>query len=286
MTVDDLPRHGAQLPGKEPRAVASAMLAAFARHHVPQVYGFVNAGNPEVRPADQEVLRAWVSAGHPLGNHTWAHVDLAKVSAVEFIADIERNEPTLAALAAAPSSPARTPAPLGWKVFRYPYLREGADPATRQAVRSYLATHGYRIAEVTVDPWDWYYNEAYVRCLASGAEALRTSVRDALLTEARAKLQRATAMAQAAVGRPVRHILLVHLGAIDADTIDELLATYEDLGVRWISFEMAIADPIYAEPLPDSTGGELLSAILRARHVAAPPPGFQRMNVAALCRPR
>lgn len=284
LTIDDLPRHGPQIPGKEPRVVAAALLSAFARHHLPQVYGFINAGNPQVQPEDHEVLRAWVSAGHPLGNHTWAHLDLEKVPVAEFIADIDRNEATLAELARLPSSPAHPPVPLGWKVFRYPYLREGADPATRDAVRAHLAAHGYRIAQVTIDPWDWYYNDAYVRCLASGADAVRATVRDAFLIEARAKLKWSMAAAQAAAGRPLRHILLLHLGAIDADTIEDLLTTYENLGVRWITLEEAMADPIYGEPRPGSSGGAFLEEILHARGVAAPPHGFRRMSVAPLCQ--
>jgi peptidoglycan-N-acetylglucosamine deacetylase len=279
LTIDDLPRHGAQAIGKEPPAVAAALLSAFSRHGLRQVYGFVNAGREE-QPTDREVLRAWIAAGHPLGNHTWAHVDLEKVPAAEFIADVGRNETTLAEM----TSSLRAQAPLGWRVFRYPFLREGADAATREAVRAHLVAGGYRIAHVTIDPWDWSYNDAYVRCLASGAEADRAAVRTAFLDEARAKLGWSIAAAHTAAGRPVRHILLLHLGAIDADTIEDLLTAYESLGVRWITLDEAMADPIYAENLAGSPGGGFLSQLLRARRAAPPPLAFARLSVGTLCR--
>src|SRR5207302_1790079 len=42
IVVDDLPRHGPPIPGMSRKQVAQQMLGALIRHHVPQVYGFVN----------------------------------------------------------------------------------------------------------------------------------------------------------------------------------------------------------------------------------------------------
>jgi len=261
ITVDDLPRHGAQRPGHEPAAVAAALLDAFARHHVPSVYGFINAERLERHPEDIEVLRRWVAAGHPLGNHTFAHVDVEKLALADYLADIDRNEPLLAALAPPP-----------WKIFRYPFLREGADAATRQAVRAHLASHGYRIAEVTIDPWDWAYNDPYVRCWDAMSDAARAAMRANLVAEARAKLLSAADAATAIAHRPVRQILLMHLGAIDADAIEALLTSYEAAGVRWIPLADALADPIYAEDPKGTRGGDFWGQLFRARGLRPPPP--------------
>ena len=68
-------------------------------------------------------------------------------------------------------------------------------------------------------------------------------------------------------GRPVRHILLLHVGAFDARMLDGLLSLYEKLGVAWVSFDAAMADPIYLEePQPvRSVRGPLLWQVLKAR---------------------
>jgi peptidoglycan/xylan/chitin deacetylase (PgdA/CDA1 family) len=267
VTIDDLPRHGPQVVGKEPAMIAAALLAAFARHGVPPVYGFVNAGRLNEHPEDRAVLTAWVAAGQPLGNHTFTHADLDRSPTAAFLEEIDRNEPVLAELAPRGSAP---PA----RLFRYPYLREGKDPGTRAAVRAHLAARGYRIAHVTIDPYDWSFNETYVQCLAAAAPAGElAAVQKSLLDEARAKLRWAVAVAPAVAGRPIRHILLLHLGAIDADTIDALLTAYEGLGVRWISLDEALADPVYAEDPPGSQGGPFLQQLFRARGLTPPPLG-------------
>jgi peptidoglycan-N-acetylglucosamine deacetylase len=275
LTVDDLPRHGSQIAGKEPAAVARVLLAAFARHGLHQVYGFVNAERLTSHPEDREVLRAWVAAGHPLGNHTWSHPDLDRVPVADFLQEIDRDEAPLAeAMAAVQGRPLATTRPPAWKVFRYPFLREGKDAATRAAVRAHLAARGYRIAHVTVDPYDWAYNDEYVRCLGAasdGAHAERRALAETFVAEARAKLQWSVTASAALAGRPVRQILLIHLGAIDADTIEPLLAAYEGMGVRWITLDEALADPIYGQDVPGSTGGAFLRQLFRARG-AAPPP--------------
>ena len=50
VTVDDLPKHGPLAPGVTRLEIARRMLDAFARHHVPAVYGFVNGKHVDVEP--------------------------------------------------------------------------------------------------------------------------------------------------------------------------------------------------------------------------------------------
>jgi peptidoglycan/xylan/chitin deacetylase (PgdA/CDA1 family) len=272
VTVDDLPRHDS---GRPPPEIAKTLLDAFARHRIRQVYGFVNGKKLQDHPEDRAVLEAWLAAGHPLGNHTWAHGDIAKIPLDEYLAGIDRNEPLLSELQ-----------PSGRKVFRYPFLREGVTVETRRAVRAHLATRGYRIAEVTIDPFDWAYNPAYIRCTdisrADDAAALRAS----LLSEARAKLRWANAEARVIVGRPIRHVLLLHLGTIDADTIEDMLTDYERLGVRWISFDEAMTDPVYAGDPDVADEGMFLFQLFDAKGVTPPPPPLPPSALLkVICRP-
>jgi peptidoglycan/xylan/chitin deacetylase (PgdA/CDA1 family) len=258
VTVDDLPRHRV---GGSPPVIAQALLSAFAHHRIPRVTGFINAAKLEAHPEDRAVLDAWVAAGHPLGNHEWSHADLHVVSPEAFIAGIARNEPVLATLGTPPAP----------KYFRYPYLREGNTVEERKAVRDYLAAHDYRIAQVTIDPYDWAYGDAYDRCTQSDDSVGRSALREAFLTEAREKLRWSQAAALAVLGRPVRHILLLHLGTLDGDAIEALLTAYEAAGVRWISLDEAFADPIYAEDAAIAGGGHYLGQLARKRNVPLPP---------------
>ena len=115
ITIDDLPVHNVLPPGETRLSVAERMIAALRDAKIPEPYAFVNAGPIAENPALQEVLTAWRSAGFPLGNHTWSHASLDKLTAVDFEAEITRNE---AALRDSPD----------WHWFRYPFLIEGSDP--------------------------------------------------------------------------------------------------------------------------------------------------------------
>jgi peptidoglycan/xylan/chitin deacetylase (PgdA/CDA1 family) len=104
-----------------------------------------------------DILRMWVEAGLRVGNHTFAHPNLNRVSAADYIGDIERNEAMLVEVAG----------PLWGRVFRYPYLHEGDTLQKRRAVRRWLAAQGYQIAQVTVYFDDWAWNDAYARCVGA-----------------------------------------------------------------------------------------------------------------------
>src|SRR6266850_8161878 len=121
VTVDDLPVIGPDVPGMSRLAIATRLIDAFKKHRVPDVYGFVNAVSTDGRPDNLEILKAWVAAGYPLGNHTFSHKDLSQVSVADFEADVERNEQVLGILAA----------PEVYRVFRFPYLQEGDSRAKR-----------------------------------------------------------------------------------------------------------------------------------------------------------
>src|SRR5687767_100365 len=96
VTVDDLPVHGPAPADGDRARMVGRMLSAFQAHAVPRVYGFVNGGradDPRVaeRPGVDPVLRQWVGAGHPVGNHTWSHVSLLNTPLPDYFADIEKN---------------------------------------------------------------------------------------------------------------------------------------------------------------------------------------------------
>jgi Polysaccharide deacetylase len=95
ITVDDLPRHGQDIPGVSRLAIHQQLLEVLKRHHVPSVYGFVVGSELLTNPEDAETLLAWLQAGYPLGNHTYTHADAAKVSVEDFLSAVadEVQEP-------------------------------------------------------------------------------------------------------------------------------------------------------------------------------------------------
>ncbi|MCR9162547.1 MAG: polysaccharide deacetylase family protein [Nannocystaceae bacterium] len=238
ITVDDLPAHGPTIDGLTRLAVHQALLAAFASHEVPQVYGFVNAQSLERAPELRAPLEAWVAAGHPLGNHTYSHPSLREIGLDDYFADIAQNEPTLDALA---PGGVRTP------TFRYPYLLEGMSREDTLAIRAHLDERGYRDAPVTIDFYDWAFNAAFARCTAAGNSRAVQAIEKTYMAHAMEMLAWSDAAAQALYGRRIPHVLLIHAGAINAGLIEPLLDAMEAEGVEWISLDDALADPVYAE---------------------------------------
>jgi peptidoglycan/xylan/chitin deacetylase (PgdA/CDA1 family) len=244
------------------------MLTAFAAHKVPAVYGFINAQKLEGHPEDRAALVAWRRAGFPLGNHTYSHPEIGKMSLTDYLADLDRNEETLASLMG--STPEATRA---WKVFRYPYLREGKDVSERAVLRAEILKRGYRIAQVTIDFFDWAYNAPYARCLAKGDEKAVAVLKESYIDQAAWALRWADAASRELVGHPIKQVLLLHVGAFGALMLDELLTTYEKNAARFVPLEDALADPVYAEEPrePKVHYGNFLNQVRKARGLRSPP---------------
>src|SRR6266849_6779759 len=92
ITVDDLPAHGGLPPGTTRLAIAQRMIGVLKQHAIPGAYGFLNGGQIDTSPEYLEIVKAWVGADFKLGNHTYSHMDINRVPAEEYVADIARNE--------------------------------------------------------------------------------------------------------------------------------------------------------------------------------------------------
>ena len=249
VTFDDLPRCGPEVPGRTRLQIHQQILTALQKHHVPQVYGFVNGRNLALHPEDRPALEAWVEAGYPLGSHTYSH--LGPVDLPAYLDDIDRNEPLLRELMPGPEE--------RWKVFRYPFLMQGQSRAERALIRTRLAARGYRIAEVSIDFGDWAWNEPYARCLQRGDSAAIDELKASFLESASTFLAFDDALARRVYGRRIPHVLLLHVGAFDALMLDDLLELYQRAGVRFVPLDAALADPAYrADSGVAPTRGDIL----------------------------
>ena len=263
VTFDDLPSHGpTTISGLDPVATQRSILATLRKHRMPPVYGFINGAKLDADAGQRlrTVLEEWLASGNALGNHTYSHLGLSRSNVVDFENDIDRNEPLLRDLAGPGGDASR------WKVFRYPYLREGTPDDMREAVRAHLLRHGYRIAEVTIDFGDWAWNAPFARCLAKGDARALLALRKSYLKNALASLQWSVAVANDLFKRPIRQVLLMHVGAFDATMLDQLLTVYEAAGVRFISLDDALKDPVYRGNYRES-GGKLLEQAITAEHL-------------------
>jgi peptidoglycan-N-acetylglucosamine deacetylase len=268
ITVDDLP--GA------PHNLA-AIRDALTQHGVFDTYGFVNGARGGDSADNQASMRDWLGAGHLLGNHSWSHGSLSDMGLDKYLADIARNEPLLQSLTGDDTS---------WRMFRYPFLVEGTSPSSRYAIIDYLNKRHYHVAQVTVDFYDWAFDDAYNRCGAKGDDFARQALRERYLHDAAAYLRWGDAASEALFGYAMPHILLIHARTMTADIIDALLTQYEDVGVQFVSLDEALADPAYKADVHHALGGSFLRQLMRAHPgtIRAPFPPHPTSWMDSLCR--
>lgn len=280
ISVDDVPVHGPSLPAYSRLDIMKHFTEAFSRHRVEGVYGFVNGAltepalktatlrkiakfktarrlvnvsaklkfdlrcymNPQITETStdyRQLLQHWVDSGHHLANHNYWHSDLNNTDAQLFIAGIERNQQLLSEFPQAKT-----------KLFRYPYLKEGNTRAKRDAIRDYLAGNRFKVAPVTVNFNDWAWNRTFVKLSKNGfAPTNREALEENYLEIALLSLKGAVRAARRLFDRDVSHILLLHMGAFTALTLDKLLSKFASHGVKFITMEEALQDTIFDETL-------------------------------------
>lgn len=276
ITFDDLPAHGPLEPGQARPAVVASILKTLKRENLPPVYGFVNGFRIARFPYQVHILNAWRDAGEPLGNHTWSHPHFDTHSATAYQANIARDEAML-----------RRVDPHGdWKWFRYPYLEEGNTLPRREAVRAWLAAHGYRIAEVSIDFQDWAWDDAYGRCAAQHDDAAIAHLHDTFLAAAAEADKAFRKLAHALYGHDIPYVLLLHVGAFDARMLPDLLAQYRGEGFAFVPLPQALADLAYAEDPKQLTpsGSTFLEQVAAAHKVDVPELPDYTAELDRMCR--
>jgi len=250
ITVDDLPVaqpswHGHQQMDQ----ITTDLLATFDKHRVPAV-GFVNEGklrvDGEIDPHRLGILKRWLEAELELGNHGYAHLDLHRVPPEEWMADVVRGEPETRKLMEASGRKLR--------YFRHPFLHTGMSVDIQKETSAFLETRGYTVAPVTMDNSEWIYGRAYARAYNAGDEEMKRKIGEDYVRYMLEVARFYEGQSVAVAGRAIKHVLLVHAYALNADWLDELLLELEKRGYRWISLAEALEDPVYDRTIDGWTG--------------------------------
>ena len=231
----------------------------------------------EQQPDTLKVLKPWRDAGQPLGNHGWSHLNINDHTAAQFEADIARNEPLLASL---------MPDTAAWHWFRFPFLNEGDTVEKRREVRSWLSSHGYKTAQVTMSFGDYLWNEPYARCAARHDDASIAQLERSYLSAADQAIASDRSLSRTLFHRDIPYILLMHIGAFDAHMLPRLIDLYRSRGFTFVSLPQAASDPAYAED-PDiglRSGGTLTQQLMAQRHLALPHSAQPPAQLSSICR--
>jgi len=270
LTFDDLPINGTLPPDRKQSDFARDTIKVLKKHRIPPSYGFINANKLERNPDGALALRLWVEGGHPLANHTYDHLDFTRNSVEDFQRMILRNEPALELLM--PPDGKLAKAGHDWRWLRYPYLHEGDTLEKRRAVRAFLATNGYRVAQTTMDFGDYYWNSAHARCWMKKDEESIRWLRESYLTAARDLMRMDVDNSRKVFGRDIHHVLLLHLGSFSSHILPDLFKLLDEEGFEIVTLEEAQKDPAYDyDPdIADPRGGTLVELGMKAKQIPWP----------------
>lgn len=234
LTFDDLPtvRQG-ETSTEMQIEIFQSILDTLDRYEA-QATGFV-VGNKVTAPHHEELLREFVRKGHSLGNHSFSHFDLNKVSVQDYVADILRCEEILEPYAHMP------------KYFRYPLLHRGDSEAEKLAVYRFLDGHDYVIAPVSIDNNDFVYNVPAREAFLARKEDELEDIRQQYLAHMKERIGFFEQLAQQKLGREMKHILLLHMSFASATFLEDLLQDLTQQGWELISLADALTDPVYQE---------------------------------------
>lgn len=197
-------------------------------------------------PEGRAILDAWSGAGHFIGNHTYDHGPLYRVGPAAFIESIAKAEPLLRDF-----STFR-------KWFRFPQLKEGKTREARDAVRDYLERSGYRNGHVTIDASDWYYDQRLRQKLGETPSFDVSRFREPYVSHILERARYYDRLAVDAVGRSVRHTLVVHYNLLNALFLSDVLDALRRDGFDLIDADRAFDDPVYRETVDTLPAGESL----------------------------
>ena len=275
-TFDDLPQHGPLPPNETRLQVITKLISALHAADMPPIYGFVNGQPLDANPDEMAVLKAWHDAGNPLGNHTWSHMNLNQHTLEEWEADTTRNEPLLSSLMKNED----------WHWLRFPFLAEGDTPEKKAAARAFLAQRGYKVAGVTMSFGDYMWNEPYARCMEKGDEQAVAQLKSSYLAAAADDARFRRELAQRTFGHDIPYVLLMHVGALDAELLPKLLEQYRAEGFEFVTLQQAESDPFYRNDIDLTLPGsaDMLEQAAGARGIPFPPRAAPTVNLNQICR--
>ena len=243
ITVDDLPYAGSviDLPEYLPEVVNTRLLAGFKSHHIP-VTGFVIERVVEQigSVTGTRILEEWVTQGLDLGNHTFSHPDIDRLSVEQIEQEIVRGETTFASLMkAAEKQP---------EFFRFPMNHTGDTKVKHDIIASFLSQRGYKVATCTIDNSDYLFNAAYVKMLAKKDSVSAQRLRSEYLHYTSAEIDYYAGLSKQVLNYEPPQVMVLHDSPLNADTIKEILKIFEDKGYTFVSLKSAQSDPAYQTP--------------------------------------
>lgn len=198
--------------------------------------GFV-VGNKVTEPHHIDFIKEFVKRGHIIGNHTFNHPDINKISINNFEKDILKCDSII------------SPFVNDVKYFRYPLLHRGDSKFKKESIYQFLHKQNYTIAPVSIDNNDFIFNIPALNAYLKGDTAELDSIRiRQYIKHMKSKLDYFSKLSTDKLGREMKHVLLLHMNFANSIFLDDLLSLMKNNGWEFIQLNKALTDPVYSFP--------------------------------------
>jgi hypothetical protein len=149
-------------------------------------------------------------------------------------------------------------------------LKEGDTATKRDAMRAFLAQHGYRVGHVTIDNSDWFIDLRLTARLQKDPAADVKPYRDYYLEHMWARADYYDQLARRVLGYQVKHTVLVHFNLLNALFLGDVIEMFKAKGWQPIDAEEAFTDPVFAsKPKVLPAGESIVWAIAKEKGTIA-----------------
>lgn len=195
------------------------------------------------------LVAKWGQHGHRIANHGNLHLNLNKshVSLDAYLHDIQQGHDAFSTL---DGFVAR---------YRFPFLKEGDTLQKRDGVRGWIKAHRYQSGAVSIDASDWYYNQLFVKFQRNNDSQSLEKLKQAYIFHLLDRAKYYDGLALETLGRSPKHVLLLHVRAINAAWLKDVIEAFQHEGWQFIDSDSAYQDPLYAiEPQALPAGESIL----------------------------
>lgn len=187
------------------------------------------------------LLQSWNDQGHSIANHTFNHPSFHSedLSVKDFEKELLDTDTIISKYSNYQ------------KLFRFPYLKEGATRDKIDGIRNVLSHHGYKNGYVTIDVSDWYVNGRLIRKIKEmGFDSAKVAkFKDYYLEHIMDRANFYETLSYGLTGRNINHTLLLHHNLTSALFLGDLITRFKKEGWEIIDAPVAFKDKIF-ETIP------------------------------------
>lgn len=192
------------------------------------------------------MVKQWGKQGHRIGNHGNLHLNLNKdeVSLSAYLKDMQQGHQVFSKMKGFVPR------------YRFPFLKEGNTLHKRDGVQKWLKEHNYQSGAVSIDASDWFYNQLFLKYQQDNDQQSLAKLKQAYIFHLLDRAQYYDNLALQTLARSPKHILLLHVRAINSAWLQDIIAAFHHQGWTFIDSDKAYQDPIYKIELKLLPAGE------------------------------